>query len=394
MPRPERKKLIEELEAKRESRVLCYVTGDRGPTPAQVSDDALRPIYDQLRTFGHVKKLDLFLYSRGGATDVPWRIVTALREASDEWNVLIPFRAHSAATMIALGADNIVLGRHGELGPIDPSLTFQRVLRDGNGTQTAMQDNVSVEDAMAYVKFVQDRVGLSDQTVLADSLGKLTERIDAVTLGNLYRTHSHIRDVARRILLSRAKPLADPILARIVETLAERVYAHGHAIGLADALELGLTAQAATDEVDAALWRLLEAYETDLKLREPLDAAGAVAKSSPFEEKDAVTVVVESASAVYQYKGTIVITARRQMPANLNVQISNVSLQFPSNVQAQNLPAAAQQAVQQQMQQLLAQAQQTILQLAQQAVTLALQSQAPIVALDAAFRDARWEKSA
>jgi hypothetical protein len=29
--------------------------------------------------------LDLFIYSRGGAIDVPWRIVTALRQTSDEW---------------------------------------------------------------------------------------------------------------------------------------------------------------------------------------------------------------------------------------------------------------------------------------------------------------------
>jgi hypothetical protein len=47
---------------------------------------------------GHVARLDVFIYSRGGAIDVPWRIATALRTAADEWNILIPFRANSAAT--------------------------------------------------------------------------------------------------------------------------------------------------------------------------------------------------------------------------------------------------------------------------------------------------------
>jgi len=75
--RTERKILIEKLEKVRESKLLCYVVGDRGPTPAQIGDDALRPIYEHLRALGHVPRLDLFIYSRGGAIDVPWRLVTA-----------------------------------------------------------------------------------------------------------------------------------------------------------------------------------------------------------------------------------------------------------------------------------------------------------------------------
>ena len=83
MGRPERKALIHELETLRGSRVLAYVTGDRAPAPAQIGDDAVRPMYDHLRQIGHVEKLDVFIYSRGGAIDVPWRIVTALRQTSD-----------------------------------------------------------------------------------------------------------------------------------------------------------------------------------------------------------------------------------------------------------------------------------------------------------------------
>jgi ClpP class serine protease len=72
-------------------------------------------MHDHVRALGHVDKLDVFIYSRGGAIDVPWRLATALRGTADEWNVLVPFRANSAATLLALGADEIVLGRQGEL---------------------------------------------------------------------------------------------------------------------------------------------------------------------------------------------------------------------------------------------------------------------------------------
>jgi hypothetical protein len=54
-------------------------------------------------------------------------------------------------------------------------------------------------------------------------------------------------------------------MATIVETLAERVYAHGHAIGFKDAKEIGLPAQAATTQEDGAMWDLLNEYESDMK---------------------------------------------------------------------------------------------------------------------------------
>src|SRR2546428_11164417 len=149
--------------------------------------------------------------------DVPWRVVSALSRASDEWNLLFPFRANSAATLIALGADKILLGRQGELGPIDPILQLPRLLPQPGGQPTVMMaEPISVEDIMSYVKFVQERAGLSDQAALANSLTLLASRLDAVALGSAYRTHSHIRDVARRVLLSRKEPPKEQAMASII----------------------------------------------------------------------------------------------------------------------------------------------------------------------------------
>jgi len=376
MPRNTRKALIEQIEARRGSRVLCYVTGDRAPAGAQIGDDAIRPMYDLLREIGHVEKLDFFLYSRGGAIDVPWRVVTALRTTATDWSALIPFRANSAATLLVLGADEIVLGRFGELGPIDPIMNIQRVMPVPGGPGTVMQDSVSVEDVMAYVKFVQERAGLSDQAALSTGLTKLTERLDAVALGSAHRTHSHIRDVARRMLLSRNKPHSEQTMATIIETLAERVYAHGHAIGLKAAKEIGLPAVPADPPLERLMWDLLNEYETDLKLLRPVDPAAALGGTDKYSE-DAVIAVVESKAGAHEFTGRIEVSARRQMPQNLNVSF-NLNLQMPP---AAN-PAA--------LQQLLQQAQQAILQQAQQAVQQALQAQAPLVGIEAAFRGGEW----
>ena len=384
MPRSKRKALIEQIEQHRGSRVLCYVTGDRAPASAQIGDDAVRPMYDLLREIGQTDKLDFFLYSRGGAIDVPWRIVTALRTTAKEWAVLIPFRANSAATLIALGADEIVLGKFGELGPIDPIMNIQRVMPVPGGPGTVMQDSVSVEDVMAYVKFVQERAGLSDQAALSTGLTKLTERLDAVALGNAHRTHSHIRDVARRMLLSRNEPHSEQTMATIVETLAERVYAHGHAIGLKAAEEIGLPAVAADSNLDQLMWDLLKEYEEDLKLLHPVDPAAALTGTDKYTE-DAVIAIVESKAAAHEFTGKIEVSARRQMPQNLNVTF-NLNLQVPPGIANQQMAAA--------LQQLLQQAQPAILQQAQQAVQQALQAQAPLVGIEAGFRSGEWRAGA
>lgn len=384
MPRPERKALIETLEELRGSRVLTYVTGDRSPTAAQIGDDAVRPIYDQLRELGQVEHLDLFIYSRGGALDVPWRIASGLRKVADSWSILIPFRANSSATLLALSADEVVLGRHGELGPIDPMLNIQRMITSpGQPEGTAMQDTINVEDVMAYLRFVREQVGLTDQDALSASLGKLAERLDAVVLGSVFRTRSHIRDVAHRMLTSQKDPPTDRVMETIVETLAERVYAHGHAIGLAEAKEIGLSVIEPADDIEEAMWELLEAYETDLKLREPLDPVLAVAGSDPYTEATTIAVV-ESTAAVFEFQGQLEVRARRQMPPNLNVAL-NLNLQLPPGLQPDELPA--------ELQVLLQQLQQGLLEHAQIAVQQALAAQAPLVGLDVGLRGGRWVRS-
>jgi hypothetical protein len=381
MSRQERKDLIKEIETLRGGRVLSYVTGDRAPTPAQIGDDAIRPIYAELRRIGHIDKLDLFIYSRGGAIDVPWRIATALRAVATEWNILIPFRANSAATLLALGADQIVLGLQGELGPIDPIIGVQRIVPGSDGNGTAVQENINVEDIMAYVKFIRERANLSDQDALATGISKLTDRLDAVFLGGAYRTHSHIRDVARRMLLSRNSPASEQDMTRIVQTLAEQVYAHGHAIGLRDAREIGLPAERADEALDDAMWRLLGSYETDLKLLEPIDPAVATVGQDLYSERG-IVAVVETNGGCHEFTGETQIRAKRQTPPNLNVAL-NLNVQLPPDLQAEQLPAG--------LQAILQQFQQALLQQAQEAVRQAIRDQAPAVGFDAGLRGGKWE---
>ena len=376
-----RQSAIEELERLRGSRVIAYVTADRMPVGASIAGDAVRPFFDVLRAMGKVEKLDLFVYSGGGSTEVPWRIASALRKYADSWHILVPFRANSAATLLALGADQIILGRHGELGPIDPTINIQG--RPG-GTQTP--DSISVEDVMAYFRFVKEEVGLTDQSNLADSLGHLANRLDAVGLGYVHRTRSHIRDVAHRMLTSQQNPPSERAMETIVATLAERVYAHDHAIGLQEAKDIGLPVEDASEEVESAMWKLLCKYEDELQMRDPIDPVELVQNTDRFVDELAIAAI-ESNNTLFEFRGKLDVQAVRQMPPTLNVSL-NQNLQLPVGMDPSNLPAELQQILQQMQAQMV----QQLLPDAEQAVKQAIAAQAPLTNLSVNYRGGKWIK--
>lgn len=68
------------------------------------------------------QELDLVLHSPGGSAEAAEQMINYLRTQFDYIRALVPLQAKSAATIMALGCDEIVLGRHSELGPIDPQI--------------------------------------------------------------------------------------------------------------------------------------------------------------------------------------------------------------------------------------------------------------------------------
>jgi hypothetical protein len=68
------------------------------------------------------KSVDILLHSPGGRPDATERIVTILRNKFEEVHFLIPHSAYSAATMLALSGNSVVLHPSATLGPIDPQI--------------------------------------------------------------------------------------------------------------------------------------------------------------------------------------------------------------------------------------------------------------------------------
>ncbi len=75
-----------------------------------------------LLKIGEVDTLNLILHSPGGDGAVVETVVSLCRTHCKKFRVIVPTEAKSAATMIALGADEIVMGPPSELGPIDAQI--------------------------------------------------------------------------------------------------------------------------------------------------------------------------------------------------------------------------------------------------------------------------------
>ena len=229
---------------------------------------------------------------------------------------------------------------------------------------------------MAFLRFAQEEVGLSDQSALAESLARLSENIGAVSLGSIHRIRSHIQDVALRMLASQKEPLSGHIRETIVETLATRVYAHGHAIGCKEAREMNLRAVVAPGDVETAMWNLLCKYEQDLKLREAPDIEAGIAKQGKTTE-DIAIAVVESTETIFEFLGKFEINTVWQIPPGLQI---TTNLQIPP----QWTPERHQDIVQEILQQI----EPTV----KQAVQQALIEQTPPAHIVLGFKSGKWTK--
>jgi ClpP class serine protease len=70
------------------------------------------------------KDIDLLLHTSGGLIDSVEKFVGVLRQLKINYRVIVPSWAKSGGTLIALSAQELLLGISSELGPIDPQITL------------------------------------------------------------------------------------------------------------------------------------------------------------------------------------------------------------------------------------------------------------------------------
>jgi Serine dehydrogenase proteinase len=347
--RDKRKDLIKSLEDKLGATILVYFTADSPVVGAMISDDAVLPLFDHLKKISPQRRIALYLYSPGGQMETPWKIVTMLREFCDELHLVIPYKAYSAATMIAIGADKIRMTSKAELGPIDPALQLSP--QAGKEGSTPRLPDLGVEDVAAYLTFIRERAKLTDQAAVSSAIGVLANHLTPPLLGRLERIYSHIRLVARNLLALHKPPLDDRQISTITEALTEKMYVHGHGIGRKAAKEIGLDVESLDAETEDLVWRLYEEYEGIFRLRETRDVESYFPPNSDtFEQADCAVACIESLQLLHGFSGKVRAQRLRNVPPNPNINV-NFGFTLPPNINPQQIPQQVQQIIQQMLQQ-------------------------------------------
>lgn len=120
----ERLTIYQRIEDHRKRPLLAYVTSKREGVISSMASDALPFLIEQLDALpAGTTAIDFLIVSLGGDPMVAWRIMSMIRERIGKVAVLIPQSAYSAATLLALGGDEIIMHPNGHLGPIDMQIT-------------------------------------------------------------------------------------------------------------------------------------------------------------------------------------------------------------------------------------------------------------------------------
>lgn len=265
MGRVNRVRLISEIERLRGSRVICYITGDRQQLETRISMDVFPLFYDLLSKIGAVERLDLFLYSPGGLTMAGWGLVNVLREFCRRLALLVPFKAHSTATLIALGADEIVMGKLAQLSPVDPSVQspYNPQLKD-------QFLPVSVADVVGFLDLAREEAKLNGEESLRIVFEKLASDVRPMALGNVYRARQQISMLARKLLDFHMKDTETNGKDLIVSVLTRERYSHDYLISRREAREIGLkVVDPVPDELEAKMMALYAEYAGVSELHVP-----------------------------------------------------------------------------------------------------------------------------
>ncbi len=151
---------IASIQTARQSRVIAVIHRQESmrflgfPIARYIDMEDAEKVLNAIRTTPPEQPLDIILHTPGGLALAALQIARALRAHPGRVTVFVPHFAMSGGTLIALGADSIVMSEHAMLGPIDPQI---------NGMPAASIIKVASEKPLSEI---------DDQTLIFADVGQ------------------------------------------------------------------------------------------------------------------------------------------------------------------------------------------------------------------------------
>lgn len=132
-------KIVQKLEGLRNIPQFIFIDQIYPPQTAKIREEIL----EFVEKYPKQKEIDIVLYSPGGSADDAYRIIKMFRHNFTTVNIIVPFWAKSAATLLALGGSTIIMDEFGEFGPLDAQIKRDDEMPDSD-PDSALIDEYSI----------------------------------------------------------------------------------------------------------------------------------------------------------------------------------------------------------------------------------------------------------
>jgi hypothetical protein len=239
-------RVISEIEARLGERLITYWNSPNGA----ICNNDVTGLYGVLRSIGKMGRLSFFIKSDGGSGQASLRMVNLLREYIETLTVLVPLECASAATMLALGADKIMMGPLAHLSAVDTSLTHDLSPIDRDNDRVS----VSQDELQRVVKLWQKQADKEASNPYAS----LFSYVHPLVIGAVDRSSALSTKLCVEILSYHMKD--DKKAQEISNTLNSTYPAHSYPITLREARRIGLDAEPLDVSTNQLLLELNEIY--------------------------------------------------------------------------------------------------------------------------------------
>lgn len=307
-----RVELYKKIEKMQNSKVIAYITGDRPGMATQISTDAVELFSEHLDAlFKKSNKISLILYSPGGDVLAAWNIVNLIHMFCDEFEVIIPRKALSSATLISIGASKIIMTKQATLGPIDPSIggPYNPTINNGAGNIRSLP--VSVEDVAGFFELASNEMKKDADMKIA--FQALVNNIHPLALGQVSRSRSQIKKLATKLLSMHMDD--NNQIKKIIDFLCSESGSHDYTINRREAKnDLGLPIEKPSEELYKIINELYSDVSTEMKLRDPFQPQNLIVSSgqSTYDELRALVESVDGGSHQFRSSGQIMVAQNLQ----------------------------------------------------------------------------------
>jgi hypothetical protein len=207
-------------------------------------------LYGILKSLGKVEKLTLFIKSDGGHGESSLRMVNLLRQFTEQLTVMVPLECASAATMLALGADRILMGPLAHLSAVDTSLTHDLSPIDRDNDRV----KVSQDELHRVVRLWREQNSQEPENPYHSLFG----HVHPLVIGAVDRASALSTRLCVEIL---SYHLTDRSRAEEISNVLNSGYpSHSYPITLREARRIGLNVEPLDDGLNQMLLELNELY--------------------------------------------------------------------------------------------------------------------------------------